>query len=71
MLPAKSPKLMSVPLEAHGQVLILTPYPFTHVEVPPVFRLPSGSPYAACLAWSRATIQSCMNCIGDRKPSVE
>jgi len=52
MLPAKSPKLMSVPLEAHGQVLILTPYPFTHVEVPPVFRLPSGSPYAACSARS-------------------
>jgi diguanylate cyclase (GGDEF)-like protein len=31
------------------------------VEVPSVFRLPSDSSYAACPAWSRAAIQSCMN----------
>jgi IS5 family transposase len=40
-------------------------------EVPLVFRLPSGSPQAACCAWSRVAIQSCMNCLGDFRPSVE
>ncbi|MCG5078267.1 hypothetical protein [Paraburkholderia tagetis] len=57
-----------------ANVSLLRRYISSHLEateVPPVFRLPKAPGYAAVSLVRRATSQSCMNWVGDMKPSDE